>query len=92
MSEREEFYMRGWRAAIEEVAKMLRSEANACIADILPGDPIGAREANARAGALLTAEADARARIDKITILHRDFIDLSGGPSPDSDQRREAIR
>ena len=45
----------------ELIAKMLHIEAEACLADIVPGDEIGRREANARAGALLTAVDDIRA-------------------------------
>jgi hypothetical protein len=45
----------------EKCAKLCEIEAEACINDIVPGDEIGAREAKARAGALLTAAADIRA-------------------------------
>jgi len=78
----EECYVRGWKAAIEAIVKMLRTEAEACIGDIVPGDVIGAKDANARAGALLTAETDAQAMADKITMPQRDFIDITGGPMP----------
>jgi hypothetical protein len=53
----------GWNAALEAVAKMVEVEAGACVGDIVPGDEIGRREANARAGALLTAALDIRALV-----------------------------
>lgn len=46
---------------LECSADLCEKEAEACISDIVPGDEIGRREANARAGALLTAAADLRA-------------------------------
>ena len=46
---------------LECAASFLEKEAHACIGDIVPGDEIGRREANARAGALLTAATDLRA-------------------------------
>jgi len=46
---------------LERSAKLCEKEAAACIGDIVPGDKIGRREANARAGALLTTAADLRA-------------------------------
>lgn len=76
----EEAYERGWKAAITAAAKMLRTEAEACIGDIVPGDDAGAKLANARAGALLTAESDALAMASTIKMPQRDFIDLTGGP------------
>ena len=36
-------YQQGWKDAINAVAGMLRTEAGACIGDIVPGDEIGAR-------------------------------------------------
>lgn len=50
-----------WNAAIEMAAKSCETEADKCIGDIVEGDEIGRREANARAGALLTAARDIRA-------------------------------
>ena len=76
----EEAYVRGWKAAVSVVAKMLRTEAEACIADIVCRDVVGAKDANARAGALLTAEADTLAMARLVKMPHRDFIDLTGGP------------
>jgi hypothetical protein len=54
----QEAYAAGWDMAVTAVAGMLRAEAEACIGDIVSGDTEGARLANARAGALLTAESD----------------------------------
>lgn len=76
----EEAYERGWKAAVDAIAKMLHAEAGACIGDIVPGDLVGAKAAHARAGALLTAMADVLAKADRIMMTHRDFIDLTGGP------------
>jgi hypothetical protein len=45
----------GWNAAIWTIACMLETEACHCISDIVSGDDIGAKQAHARAGALLTA-------------------------------------
>jgi hypothetical protein len=50
----------GVAAAQTEAAAICEREAGACIGDIVPGDEIGRLEANARAGALLTAAADIR--------------------------------
>lgn len=76
----EKCYERGWIAAIDAICKMLRTEAEQCIKDIVPGDTIGAREATARCGALLIAESDAAVMLGKITMPQRDFIDITGGP------------
>ena len=55
--------LKAWKTsdAFEECALLCENEAAACVGDIVPGDEIGRREANARAGALLTAAADIRA-------------------------------
>lgn len=42
------------------ITDFLKHEADLCISDIVPGDEIGRREANARAGALITAAEDIR--------------------------------
>jgi hypothetical protein len=52
------------RATIEECARLCDTEAEACLGDIVPGDEIGRREANARAGALLTVAHDIRSKMD----------------------------
>lgn len=82
----EESYGRGWKAACVAVTRMLAKEAGACIGDIVPGDEIGAKLANARAGALLTAQGDVREMIDKIRMPQRDFIDITGGPDAPGDK------
>ena len=53
----------GRNNGLEDAARLCEREADACIGDIVPGDEIGRREANARAGALLTAALDIRALI-----------------------------
>lgn len=53
----------GRNNGLEDAARLCECEADACVGDIVPGDDIGRREANARAGALLTAAADIRALI-----------------------------
>lgn len=50
-------------AVIEECAKLCDDEAAACIGDIVPGDESGAKLAQARAGALMTAAGDIRALV-----------------------------
>lgn len=88
----QEAYERGWRAAVNAAAKMLRTEAEACMGDIVPGDEIGAKQANARAGALLTAEADALEMANKIAMPQQDFIDVTGGPDEEIAQiKRETF-
>lgn len=49
---------RAANAERERIASELRKEAQACLGDIVEGDEQGRREANARAGALLTAADD----------------------------------
>lgn len=56
-------YRTGWDDAIRATIELCEKEASACLGDIVPNDEIGRREANARAGALLTAAEDIRALI-----------------------------
>ena len=60
--------LKAWKTsdAFEECALLCENEAAECVGDIVPGDEIGRREANARAGALLTAAADIRALRHKL--------------------------
>src|SRR3990167_1145001 len=44
----------------ERCANICEVEARDCFRDIVPGDEIGTKEANARVGALLTAAGDIR--------------------------------
>jgi hypothetical protein len=70
-------WVRGWRACVLAAASLLSKEGAACLKDIVAGDEVGKREANARCGALLTAEADVRAMHDKVRMPQRDLIDLT---------------
>ena len=53
-------YERGRKDAFKVAAKCCEKEAEACLADIVPGDELGAKLAHARVSALLTAADDIR--------------------------------